>query len=194
MPVRPNAVHPELAEGLSLLCHPNTPTSVVESIGVQIDRTGPLKWRCVFTIEGGVDALKLPKPSAPLRTDGLWQTTCCEVFFRLRDAAAYVEFNLSPSGAWAAYAFNSYRDVDRRDAELPAYPEIDLLKMRPNVLVLTANLHLPGDWVVDHAALSAVIEETDGTKSCWALRHPPGKPDFHHPDCFALTLGAPGAP
>ena len=42
-------------------------------------------------------------------------------------------------------------------------------------------------------ALSAVIEELDGTKSYWALAHPPGKPDFHHPDCFALTLGAPDA-
>lgn len=42
-------------------------------------------------------------------------------------------------------------------------------------------------------ALSAVIEEKDGTKSYWALRHPPGKPDFHHPDCFALTLEAPEA-
>jgi len=40
-------------------------------------------------------------------------------------------------------------------------------------------------------ALSAVIEEIDGTKSYWALAHPPGKPDFHHPDCFTLTLGAP---
>ena len=38
-----------------------------------------------------------------------------------------------------------------------------------------------------------VIEELDGTKSYWALAHPPGKPDFHHPDCFALTLAAPGA-
>ena len=41
-------------------------------------------------------------------------------------------------------------------------------------------------------ALSAVIEELDGTKSYWALAHPPGKPDFHHPDCFALTLEARG--
>ena len=24
------------------------------------------------------------------------------------------------------------------------------------------------------------------------LAHPPGKPDFHHPDCFALTLEARG--
>lgn len=39
--------------------------------------------------------------------------------------------------------------------------------------------------------LSAVIEETDGTKSYWALRHPPGPTDFHHADCFALELAAP---
>jgi hypothetical protein len=33
--------------------------------------------------------------------------------------------------------------------------------------------------------LSALIEETSGRRSYWALTHPPGKPDFHHPDCFA---------
>ena len=37
-------------------------------------------------------------------------------------------------------------------------------------------------------ALSAVIEEEDGTISYWALKHPPGKPDFHHPDAFALEI------
>jgi hypothetical protein len=40
-------------------------------------------------------------------------------------------------------------------------------------------------------AISAVIEELDGTKSYWALTHPPGKPDFHHPTCFAATLPPP---
>ena len=38
--------------------------------------------------------------------------------------------------------------------------------------------------------LSAVIEEADGRLSYWALAHPPGKPDFHHSDCFALELPA----
>ncbi|MBI3061386.1 MAG: hypothetical protein HYY83_05345 [Deltaproteobacteria bacterium] len=28
----------------------------------------------------------------------------------------------------------------------------------------------------------------DGTISYWALKHPPGKPDFHHPDAFALEI------
>ena len=35
------------------------------------------------------------------------------------------------------------------------------------------------------------IEEQDGRKSYWALAHPPGKPDFHHPDCFVLDLPPP---
>ena len=39
--------------------------------------------------------------------------------------------------------------------------------------------------------LSAVIEEVGSIKSYWALQHPPGRPDFHHPDCFALELAAP---
>jgi len=37
-------------------------------------------------------------------------------------------------------------------------------------------------------ALSAVIEETNGNKSYWALAHPSGKPDFHHKDGFAYEL------
>jgi hypothetical protein len=35
-----------------------------------------------------------------------------------------------------------------------------------------------------HLGLSAVIEDTNGGKSYWALTHPPGGPDFHHSDCF----------
>jgi len=37
-------------------------------------------------------------------------------------------------------------------------------------------------------ALASVIEAGDGTLSYWALRHPPGKPDFHHPDGFVLGM------
>jgi hypothetical protein len=40
--------------------------------------------------------------------------------------------------------------------------------------------------------VSAVIEENSGAKSYWALKHPPGKPDFHHADGFDLTLSAEG--
>jgi hypothetical protein len=36
--------------------------------------------------------------------------------------------------------------------------------------------------------LAAVIEDTRGDKSYWALAHPPGKADFHHSDTFALEF------
>ena len=39
--------------------------------------------------------------------------------------------------------------------------------------------------------LSAVLEDADGVLSYWALRHPPGKPDFHHTDAFATQLVLP---
>ena len=42
-------------------------------------------------------------------------------------------------------------------------------------------------------ALSAVVEADDGTLSYWALRHPPGRPDFHHADGFVLRLEGPAA-
>ncbi len=37
-------------------------------------------------------------------------------------------------------------------------------------------------------ALSAVVEDDSGTLSYWALKHAPGKPDFHHSDGFVLEL------
>jgi len=40
-------------------------------------------------------------------------------------------------------------------------------------------------------ALAAVVEDERGMLSYWALRHPAGKPDFHHPDAFALELELP---
>jgi hypothetical protein len=56
-------------------------------------------------------------------------------------------------------------------------------------LQLNALADLPSDapWQLN---LSAVIEEKSGRKSYWALAHPPGKADFHHPDCFTHQLRA----
>jgi hypothetical protein len=51
-------------------------------------------------------------------------------------------------------------------------------------------LPIEAEWAL---GLSAVIEAADGSRSYWALRHPSSAPDFHHPDCFALTLAAPEA-
>lgn len=108
----------------------------------------------------------------------------------------YMEVNLSPSTAWAAYTFETYRG----EPGLPAIdaPPIDVDR-KADLLRLTTAIDLSGIDLLNGgnmrmANLTAVIEEVDGTKSYWALRHPPGKPDFHHPDCFALELPAPEQP
>lgn len=140
-------------------------------------------WAIGFLVTGAGHLL-LPPPAPPARTDGLWEHLCFELFVKPGGGPGYFEFNFSPSSQWAAYSFDGYR---MGMADLP-------LRIQPLVKgVLGAKLTLPAIGACS-VGLSAVIEEGDGTKSYWALRHPPGTPDFHHPDCFALQLPAPEAP
>ena len=145
-----------------------------------------------YDIEVPEDDLALPDPVTSARADSLWTTTCCELFIKHPDGPEYLEFNFSPSSQWAAYRFSGYRECAENFDVTP--PDI-FLDCSGSHLALETTIEIPPAWADAPlvAALSAVIEETDGTKSYWALRHPPGKPDFHHPDCFALTLGAPPA-
>jgi hypothetical protein len=178
---------------LELQRHPNIPSGSVGGIEVDVERrAGGAIW-VRYRVDAVLDELVLPDPADAARTDGLWQSTCFEMFIRHPDAADYLEFNLSPSSCWAAYHFDDYRS-GMKDQSIPAAPAIYLDASATHLALETA-LILPGYW--NEAALtiglSAVIETTDDTKSYWALAHPPGQPDFHHPDCFALTLPAPDA-
>ena len=101
--------------------------------------------------------------------------------------ATYYEFNFSPSTEWAAYRFDRYRE-GMALLQLDVSPHIEFQTGPELVVEVDLDLgQLPNSALA--LGLSAVIEELDGTKSYWALRHPPGeKPDFHHPDCFAIEL------
>ena len=136
----------------------------------------------------GTGKLVMPPETAPERRDGLWQTTCFELFLRFADDERYVEFNFSPSTRWAAYSFSAYRE-GMEDLDV-APPLIDAIVGRVEANCLLDVLP-HGDLAM---ALTAVIEEAGGVKSYWALAHPPGPPDFHHPACFAATLPAPERP
>jgi hypothetical protein len=103
----------------------------------------------------------------------------------------YYEFNFSPSREWAAYAFRSYRDgqLFEDDALAPGIA----VQIAGNSLDLNAIIPLKSLPTLQSSmrlrlALSAVIEENDGMRSYWALKHPAGEPDFHHPDAFALEI------
>ena len=122
------------------------------------------------------------------RTDGLWEHTCFEAFIGSTSNPAYAEFNLAPSGAWAAYAFDDYR-AGMRDLSLNSDPHINVADgLWTATLDLTGIEALlgPAPW---RLAITAVIEATDGARSYWSLAHPADRPDFHHPDCFAARLG-----
>ena len=128
---------------------------------------------------------------AAARSDGLWQHTCFEAFVRGLSGTEYYEFNFAPSTQWAAYRFSGYRSGMCVAAEISA-PLIEV-RSSPDCFTLQASLELDrlsdlprrASW---RLGLSAVIEDTSGCKSYWALAHPPGKPDFHHADCFAHEL------
>jgi hypothetical protein len=106
----------------------------------------------------------------------------------------YCELNFSTSGEWAAYRFRRYRDGAPLENGEPA-PEITA-RSAGDRLDLNATIYLHRLPIKPHNArlrlgLSAVIEEENGMLSYWALKHPPGRPDFHHPDGFALEIEPP---
>jgi hypothetical protein len=176
--------------GVALVAHPDTPARAVKGVACTFVWRQPGEWTFDFVVNAPPGALRLPAPAPPDRTDGLWHHTCFEVFLRDPADGAYLEFNLSPSGQWAAYQFEGYR-AGMRELDVPR-PSIIGSAVPTNVPVfsLIATFEHASLWrgLTVRAAVSAVIEEADGTKSYWALAHPPGKPDFHHADGFALEL------
>lgn len=167
--------------------HPDWPCPAITGIAVEVARPGQGALSFRYEVAGDISALRLPTGPAPGRADGLWQTTCFEAFLRPAGGAGYFEFNFAPSGAWAAYAFSGYREGMQPLEPLVA-PTI-VTRTTEGGLVVEVSLLLSGlaegRW---RLGLSAVTEGRDGAKSYWAVTHPPGKADFHHPDCFALDL------
>ena len=144
-----------------------------------------------YVLEADLGRLRVPAARAARAADRLWQHTCCEIFIARKGDAAYHEYNFSPSGEWAAYAFERYRARCGEGQASLTPPRIDV-RSHGDTLELDVSIGLEGRASDPGAglalALAAVIEDEAGNLSYWALRHPPGRPDFHHPDAFALEL------
>lgn len=161
--------------------HSATPCAALRAIEASVTRNqGSLQLS--YCLQGDVDRLAIPAPRAPRVADRLWQHTCCELFIADAAGSGYREFNLSPSGEWAAYRFTGYR-AGMAPLDIPP-PHIQVSRSASR-LELQARIPLESGGRIGFAA---VVEQADGTLSYWALRHPPGKPDFHHRDAFALEL------
>lgn len=201
-----------------LQLHPDSRCDALRGIEVEVARSGPRRLQVQFVLLCDPRHIRWAAPGKAVRTDGLWRGTCLELFLRAGDEEGYVEFNLTPAGRWAAYRFRGYRegmeiahDIDeplilgggerrrpldkatRERMEAVGYDTLE--RFEPPFAALKDELRLDrAAWlpldVPWRLGLAAVIEERSGRISYWALRHPPGEPDFHDPDCFTLELPA----
>jgi hypothetical protein len=174
----------------TLRLHPDSSCFAVTHIEVEVARPHAHNLVFAYIVAGRISDLAMPPTTAATRADELWRHTCFEAFVAVSPGVAYYEFNFAPSTRWAAYRFSGYRNGMRVATEIDA-PEI-LVESSAKRYVLQASLELDGALLSPASTLrlglSAVIEETSGHRSYWALAHPPGNADFHHSDCFALEV------
>ena len=169
--------------------HPDSPAEPVDRISVECATPTRSELRLTYVLDGETGDIAIPEARPiPRRQDGLWQTTCFELFLRVEESPGYWEFNFSPSGDWAAYRFSDYRDGMTSPA-LTRSPRIEFeraarqLVLRAEIDLAPLALELPAAREL-HGIFSAIVEGPSGTQSYWASKHPAGKPDFHHPDNF----------
>ena len=169
--------------------HSSPGPGCVLSFELDVERRADGTLALRYRLEADLDELRLPVVTLPVRTDGLWRHTCFEAFVGVPGSEAYCELNFSPSGEWAAYAFTGYR-AGMALLELPLPPEARWRRSdgRLELAVVLNSAALLGVAGPVQLAASAVLEEQSGTISHWALRHPEGQPDFHHPGSFVWQI------
>ena len=174
-----------------LIRHPATDCNPIRRIGVDMSRARDAITLCCH-IEGEVSQLRIPVAGPAQRADDLWQHSCFEAFLQANGGDGYLEFNFSPSGAWAAYRFAGRR-WGRESPELTA-PQMEV-RQGPDWLAMYIQLSLAdiaefAGSIPISAGLTAVIEDERGGLSYWALAHGAARPDFHDPATFTLRLPA----
>lgn len=174
-----------------LVAHPDMPREPVSGIAVEVRMPAAARLVCNYSLHGDIGRVLLSGSPQRNRADGLWRHTCFEAFIAAPGVTGYYEFNFSPTLAWAAYRFTDYRN-GMAPASLSQAPGLQVRKSSEQ-FDLTATVHLGGLTLLSGAralrlALAAVIEDYRGRLSYWALEHPPGRPDFHHPDSFTMEL------
>jgi hypothetical protein len=174
----------------SLTCHTTTVCNAVQTLHVKVESQPKGDLHLSYELTGDLSQILIPEPQPSAPQDRLWEHTCFEVFIALENKASYHEFNFSPSGQWAAYAFSEYRV--RCSWTVSQSPAVGFSQTQGNLLLeaVIAAADLPQNIFGKtlQLGLTAVIEANDGSRSYWALHHPEACPDFHHRAGFILSL------
>ena len=179
---------------LNLKMHPAQATSPVQSLRVSGVVSAARRMTVDYELQGDMRSIQLPPPAArPQRCDSLWQHTCFELFVGRVAEPAYLEFNFSPSGDWAAYSFRDYRT----GGSALAMQDIGttIIEQSAERLLLRAHADLSPlcrTWPFEIVRMNvaAVITAADMPTTHWAAFHPRVQPDFHDRSGFRVTFDA----
>jgi len=113
------------------------------------------------------------------KKEGLWDSTCFEIFLKSGDH--YIEWNFAPSGEWWVMDFSDYRkrvgsvEVGQLIPHKMEWTHSDGLECHVSIPIKKEKMQI---------GISCVLEVGD-KKSYWSLSHPKKeKPDFHDASCF----------
>jgi hypothetical protein len=143
-----------------------------------------------YILHGNLAEVDIPtQADRRKRQDNLWEATCFEFFFSMKDYSRYWEFNLSPSGHWNVYRFDGYRQGMQEEMAFLELPFV--IQMRSDALSLSLDLDL--DRIVQEdrmleVAISTVTRLKDDRIFYWALIHPVMQADFHDRKGFILKF------
>lgn len=147
---------------------------------------------CKVNILGPLETLKIKtKSKIPQKKEGIWHSTCFEVFLSSSETVAYTEWNLCPSGDWWVMDFSKYRErieISGLDTRKPQYQQWSL--ENPNQLSGQFGINIPQNISSQSLklGLTSILESKNGIKTYWALAHLQKNPDFHIYESF-LTEG-----
>ena len=102
-----------IVHAVTLVRHPESRSEAVRGIGARVCREPDGTLAITYAIEADAARLRVPPPRPPRIAHRLWRHTCCECFIAMEGRPEYHEFNLAPSGEWAAYVFAKYREGAR---------------------------------------------------------------------------------
>jgi hypothetical protein len=143
-----------------------------------------------YQLFGDMNGISIAPPaSSPSRQSHLWEATCFEFFIGIPGDANYWEFNLSPSGDWAVFALDDYRQGLRDELSFSSLPfKVDRY---PNYITLSLEFDLSELILAEQdleMSVTTVVKSSQDELSYWAIAHSGKEADFHLRDSFAINL------
>ncbi len=133
-----------------------------------------------YQVKGAWD-LPTQLPQLGQRVDGLWESTCFEVFLGQELSPSYYEVNCSPNGDWNVFLLDAYRKGKKET------DDIEVLGLR-----IEAQHNLWTLWMTlgvrQGAYRLGVATVWDQPRNYFCLHHMGEKPDFHNPLSFDIPV------